>query len=319
MAISSMLERLTDRFCLTAILVAGLVGQASAVEIQGHRGARGLLPENTLPAFEKALDLGVDVLELDTVVTADGIAVIHHDRALSPDRTRLNGAWIDRKIPLNKLTAAELAAYDVGRIRAGSRYAKRFPDQVPVDGTRVPALSDLFAMVAARGNKMVRFNIETKRSPLEPGETPGPDAFAQLLIETARNAGVADRITLQSFDWSTLIAAKRIDPAIPTACLTAEARWLDSAEMGKDGASPWLGGLDVDDFGGSLQKAAKAAGCAIWSPFHRNVTKEAVQAAHAEGLKVIVWTVNEIDDMTRLVGLGVDGLITDYPDRAAGF
>lgn len=292
---------------------------AGAVEIQGHRGARGLLPENTLPAFEKALDLGVDVLELDTVVTVDGVAVIHHDRALSKDHTRLNGSWIDREILLNKLTAAELEAYDVGRIRPGSRYAKRFPDQAAVDGTMVPKLVDLFAMVSARGNQTVRFNIETKRSPLKPGDTPEPEAFARLLIDTARNAGVLDRITLQSFDWSTLIAAKQIEPTIPTVCLSAEARWLDSAEAGKDGASPWLGGLDVDDFAGSIQKAAKAAGCSVWSPYHRNVTKEAVKAAHAEGLSVIVWTVNKVEDMKHMVDLGVDGIITDYPDRATGF
>ncbi|MEP2436705.1 MAG: glycerophosphodiester phosphodiesterase family protein, partial [Roseibium sp.] len=239
-----MLSKLVSPFSLAIVLFAGFSSMAVAVEVQGHRGARGLLPENTLPAFEKALDLGVDVLELDTVVTADGIAVIHHDRALSKDNTRLNGAWINREIPLNTLTTTELEAYDVGRIRPGSRYAKRFPDQIPVDGTRIPKLADLFAMVAARGDKTVRFNIETKRSPLEPGATPEPETFARLLIETARNAGVLDRITLQSFDWSTLLAAKRIDPAIPTVCLSAEARWLDSAEKGKEGASPWLGGLD---------------------------------------------------------------------------
>lgn len=311
-----MRNSLAKAFTLAAALSIGFSGLAMAVEIQGHRGARGLVPENTLPAFEKALDLGVDVLELDTVVTADGVAVIHHDRALSKDHTRRDGTWIDREILLNQLTAAELKTYDVGRIRPGSRYAKRFPDQAPVDGTMVPKLSDLFAMVAARGNKTIRFNIETKRSPLEPGDTPEPEAFARLLIESARNAGVLDRITLQSFDWSTLIAAKRIDPAIPTVCLSAQARWLDSAEVGKDGASPWLGGLDVDDFGGSIQKAARAAGCAVWSPYYRNVTQEAVEAAHAEGLRVIVWTVNKVEDMKRLIALGVDGIITDYPDRA---
>jgi glycerophosphoryl diester phosphodiesterase len=311
-----MRNSLVRAFTLAAALSTGFSGLATAVEIQGHRGARGLVPENTLPAFEKALELGVDVLELDTVVTADGVAVIHHDRALSKDHTRRDGAWIDREILLNQLTAAELETYDVGRIRPGSRYAKRFPDQAPVDGTMVPKLSDLFAMVAARGNETIRFNIETKRSPLQPGDTPEPEAFSRLLIETARSAGVLDRITLQSFDWSTLIAAKRIDPAIPTVCLSAEARWLDSAEAGKDGASPWLGGHDVDDFGGSIQKAARAAGCAVWSPYYRNVTQEAVEAAHAEGLRVIVWTVNKVEDMKRLIALGVDGIITDYPDRA---
>ncbi|WP_420405716.1 glycerophosphodiester phosphodiesterase [Nisaea sp.] len=290
---------------------------ALAVEIQGHRGARGLLPENTLPAFAKALDLGVDVLELDTVVTADSVPVIHHDRALSSDLARRDGAWIENEIPLRSLRADELAAYDVGRIRPESRYSRRFADQEPMDGTPIPRLADLFRLVSDRGNYSVRFNIETKRSPLHPSETPDPETFARTVIDTARAAGMAHRITLQSFDWSTLIAAKRIDPAIPTVCLTAEARWLDNLEVGQDGASPWLGGLDIDAYGGSVQKTVKAAGCSVWSPYYGNVTKEAVATAHAEGLTVVVWTVNKTADMQRMIDLGVDGIITDYPDRAA--
>ncbi|UUX49370.1 glycerophosphodiester phosphodiesterase [Nisaea acidiphila] len=300
-----------------AIFACTTSPHAEAVEIQGHRGARGLLPENTLPAFSRALELGVDVLELDTVVSADGVAFIHHDRALSPDLARSNGAWISEKVVLHGLTADEIANYDVGRIRPGSRYAKRFPDQNPVDGTRIPQLAELFRLVSDRGDFDVRFNIETKRSPLHPGDTPDPEGFARTVIDTAKDAGMAHRIALQSFDWSTLIAAKRIDPAVPTVCLTAEARWLDNLEAGRDGASPWLGGLDIDDHGGSVQKTVKAAGCAIWSPYYRNVTREAVAAAHAEGLEVVVWTVNKPEDMKRMADFGVDGIITDYPDRAA--
>lgn len=311
-----MRDHLLGRIPAFAALVTFTATPLLAVELQGHRGARGLLPENSLPGFSKALDLGMDVLELDTVVTADGIVVINHDRALSPNLARRGGAWIDEKIPVRSLTAEQLAEFDVGRIRPDSRYARRFSGQVPLDGTSIPKLSDLFRLVSDRGDFTVRFNIETKRSPLEPESTPAPDVFARAVIETAAEAGMAHRITLQSFDWSTLIAAKMIDPAIPTVCLTAEARWLDNIEVGKSGASPWLGGLDVDDYGGSVQKAAKAAGCAVWSPFHRNLTEKAVAAAHAEGLQVIVWTVNEVEDMKRLVEMGVDGIITDYPDRA---
>lgn len=305
---------------LAALLAtAGITTSSDAVEIQGHRGARGLAPENTLPAFERALDLEVDVLELDTVVTADGMVVIHHDRALSPDRTRLDGKWIDREIPIRSLTTTDLEHYDVGRTRAGTRYAKRFPEQQAVDGTPVPLLSVLFGMVAGRGDETTRFNIETKLSPRHPEDTPPPEEFARLVIETAERAGVKDRISLQSFDWSTLLAAKRIDPGIPTVCLTAQQRWLDNVQIGADGASPWLGGLDVDDHDGSVQKTAKAAGCAVWSPYHKDVTRDAVEAAHAEGLSVVVWTVNDVAEMTRLVSMGVDGIITDYPDRASSF
>ncbi|MBO6560758.1 MAG: glycerophosphodiester phosphodiesterase [Nisaea sp.] len=316
MAISSMREAGRGAL-LAATLVAGISAASYAVEIQGHRGARGLLPENSLPAFAKALDLGVDVLELDTVITADGIAMIHHDRALSPELARRNGSWIEAAVPLRSLTAEELATYDIGRIRPGSRYEKRFPEQKPLDGTKIPRLAELFRLIGDRADLNVRFNIETKRSPLHPSDTPDPETFARTVIDTAREADMAHRIALQSFDWSTLIAAKRIDPAIPTVCLTAEARWLDNLEIGRDGASPWLGGLDIDDHGGSVQKTVKAAGCAVWSPYYRNVTKDAVDAAHDEGLTVVVWTVNETADMKRMVELGVDGIITDYPDRAA--
>lgn len=302
-----------------ALLSFGSASTAGAVEIQGHRGARGLAPENSLPAFEKALDLGVDVLELDTLLTKDGMVVIHHDPALSPNRARLNGDWITQEVPIRSLSANELAAYDIGRLRPGSPDARKFPEQQAIDGTEVPLLSTLFGLVARRGDDKVRFNIETKLSPERPGEAPPPAEFAAQVIDTARRAGMLDRVSLQSFDWSTLIAAKTIDPGIPTVCLTAQRRWLDNVQLGAPGPSPWLGGLDVDAHEGSVQKTARAAGCAVWSPYFKDVTGDSIAAAHAEGLKVVVWTVNSVSDMKRLIALGVDGIITDYPDRAAGF
>lgn len=298
------------------ILAALAAGPAMAVDIHGHRGARGLLPENTIPAFREAIRLGVDVLELDTGLTGDGVVVVSHDRSLSPDLARIGDAWIDSPQPLRALTLEELRAVDVGRARPGSRTAERFPDQVAVDGTPIPTLAEVLAMAKTEGQADLEFNIETKLSPRAPDETAGPEAFAAAVVAVIREADVADRAIVQSFDWRTLGEVKRIAPEIRTAHLTAERDWLNNVEAGRPGASPWLGGVDVDDVGGSVPRAVAALDGDIWSPFHRDLTAEALAEAHALGLEVHVWTVNDGDAMEALKEMGVDGIITDYPDIA---
>ena len=291
---------------------------AQGIEIQGHRGARGLLPENTVPAFERAIELGVDVLELDLGMTRDGVPVVHHDRALAPDRTRdAAGAWLAPPGPfLSTLDLAELAEFDVGRAAPDGRTAEQFPGQEPRDGTRIPTLAEVLALGRRTGAGGVRFNIETKLNPLAPEETAGPEAFARAIVAVLRAEGMVGRADLQSFDWRVLYEARRLAPEISTVCLTVERRWHDNILRGRPGPSPWTAGLDIEAFGGSVPRLVEAAGCAVWSPFHRDLTEETLTEAHALGLRVVVWTVNEVDDMTALARLGVDGIITDYPDRA---
>jgi glycerophosphoryl diester phosphodiesterase len=300
--------------CLAVALSAA---PALALDVQGHRGARGLMPENTLPAFAAALSLGVTTLEFDTGVTKDGAVIIAHDRALNPDITKgTNGAYVAAPGPLvASLSLAELKSYDVGVLREGSNYAKPFAEQKPLPGTRMPTLAELAALVRKSGNATVRFNVETKLSPLAPDETVDPETFAATLIAALRAEGMASRATIQSFDWRTLKIAQRIAPEIPTGCLTIARGANDNVQAGLDGASPWLAGLDADDFGGSVPRLVKAAGCAIWSPFFRDVSAETLAEAKALGLKTAVWTVNDRADLARMVELGVDAIITDYPDR----
>jgi len=302
-----------------ALLAITAAGAAAALEVQGHRGARGLLPENTLPAFESALQHGVDVLELDVGITSDNAVVVSHDRRLSPDVTRdASGAWIASPGPVIwQLTHDEVMSYDVGRLKPGSRTARRFAEQRPIDGTRIPTLGQVLALGRRADQAKLRFNIETKLSPLHPEQTPEPDAFARRVLGAVAAAGMLERVTIQSFDWRTLKAVRAQMPAVPTVCLTAERDWLDNIQAGQPGASPWLAGLDVDDHDGSTAKVAKAAGCAVWSPYFRDLDAARLAEAHALGLAVVVWTVNEPDDMRRMAELGVDGIITDYPDRAA--
>ena len=303
-----------------------LAGCAARFDLQGHRGARGLAPENTLPAFAKALESGVTTLELDTGVTRDGVVVITHDARLNPDLARgADGQWLAAPGPsIHALTFAELSRYDVGRIKPGTRYAGNFAEQQAVDGTRIPRLADLFAMVERTGHRSVRFNIETKLSPLAPGQTLAPEAFARAVIEEIRKAGMASRATLQSFDWRTLRAAQDAAREIPTVYLTAQQKFLDNvctgagsgspdAKPSECGASPWTAGFQLRDHG-SVPKMVKAAGGSVWSPFHRDLDAAKLAEAHGLGLKVVVWTVNDPAQMADLIDLGVDGIITDRPD-----
>jgi glycerophosphoryl diester phosphodiesterase len=305
--------------CLAMASAAVLLGgcATSSFDLQGHRGARGLAPENTLAAFERALAVGVTTLELDIGVTQDGVVVIHHDRTLNPDITRdASGAFLAQRGPaVASLTFAELQRYDVGRIKPETNYAKTFATQSAREGERIPALRALFDLVAKRNADAVRFNIETKLSPLAPNETVSPDAMVSALIDEIRKAGLAKRSTLQSFDWRTLRLAQQRAPEIATVYLSNQQGANETVQLGRPGASPWLGGFDIDDYGGSLPKLVKAAGGAVWSPNFRDLTEPLVREAQALGLKVIPWTVNEVGDMRQFVDWKVDGIITDYPDR----
>jgi glycerophosphoryl diester phosphodiesterase len=302
---------------LALAMLAGLTAQAHAFDLQGHRGARGLAPENTLAGFETALRVGVTTLELDLAMTKDGVLVVSHDRRLNPDHTRgPDGPFLAREgLPIRSLAFAEVQRYDVGRLKPGTDYARSFPEQRPVDGARIPALAELFYLVKRLGADHVRFNIETKITPTSGADTPEPETFAAALATALRDAGLTGRASIQSFDWRTLMAMKAIAPEIQRVCLTAEALTFDTIKRGEPGPSPWLAGLDIDDFGGSVPRLAQAAGCAVWSPLYRNAKPDEIAAAKGLGLKVIPWTVNERADMERLIPLGVDGIITDYPDR----
>ena len=289
---------------------------AAAFDLQGHRGARGLAPENTLAGFARALEIGVTTLETDLAVTKDGVLVLSHDPVFNPDVVRgADGAWLVPPIPpINSLTLVELKLYDVGRIKPGSKYAQQFPDQQPADGARVPTLAELFDLAKSSG-KAPRFNIETKLSPDKPGEAPDPEAFARVVVEAVRAAGLSNRTTLQSFDWRTLIAARNLAPDIETVCLTAASTLRDRTVDGERRPSAWLAGFDPAAFG-SVPALAKAAGCGTWSPRFAELTANLVSEAQALGLKVVPWTINAPADMARAIDMKVDGLITDYPDRA---
>lgn len=305
-------------FAITACaLVISTACSAGSFDLQGHRGARGLRPENTLAGFTHALAIGVTTLELDCGVTKDGVVVVSHDRVLNPDHTRdAEDRFLETPGPqVSAVTYAELQQFDVGRIRPGSNYATSFPEQQPVNGQRIPRLADVYELVKKSGNTGVRFNIETKIDPTQPDTTVAPEVFVTALLEVIRAAGMESRTTIQSFDWRTLVLARELAPEIALVALTDQQPDEDTMEVGKAGVSVWLGGIDVDDHAGSVPRAVKALGARVWSPHALDLKPAVVAEAHALGLAVIPWTVNDPKDMERVLALGVDGLITDYPDR----
>ena len=288
-----------------------------AFDLEGHRGARGLSPENTLPAFATALSLGVTTLELDVGLTADDVVVVMHDRILNPSVARdASGRWLDGPGPsLFSLSFAELGSYDVGRIDPQSDYARGFPRQTPVDGTHPPSLAEVFELTRKAGNQVVQFNIETKVSPESPGETASAVLFADALIKVVKTYDLEKRVIIQSFEWATLLYVQKVAPSIRTSYLTTQQEWFDNLKAGQPGISAWTAGFDIDQFAGSVPGLVEAAGGDIWSPFYRDVNADNLLDAHNRGLSVIVWTVNEEQEMIRLIELGVDGIISDYPDR----
>ncbi len=317
----SAIVRRMQRLTVAVVLVLSCIGCAHAIDLQGHRGARGLAPENTLAGFRTALGFGVTTLETDLALTRDGVLVLSHDPRLAAALTRgPDGAWLAADgAPIAHLDLADVARYDVGRLNPAHKYASQWPEQKASDGERIPTLASLFALARearSPGGRLVRFNIETKLTPDSVVPTADPATFVGAVVAAVLAADMGARVSVQSFDWRTLVEMKRLAPQIATVCLTIESSGMNTVRVANDGASPWHAGLKPADHGGSLPRLVQAAGCSTWSPFWRNVSEELVQEAHALGLKVVPWTVNEPAEMERLVALRVDGLITDYPDRA---
>src|ERR1700757_3283911 len=267
-------------------------------DLQGHRGARGLWPENTLGGFARAIELGVSALELDCGVTRDGVVVVSHDPELNPDCTR----------------DAHLQSYDVGRLRPGSAYAARFPQQQPLDGERIPRLTDVLTLVRTRGRGRVRLAIEIKTFPEEPQRTAAPEPFVQAVRLDLERTGTAALVAILAFDWRVLRAVQRLMPHVATTALTEQQPGEDTVRLDASSPSPWLAGLDPGQFGRSIPRLVQASGAGSWGPDFLDLDAQLVEQAHAVGLRVIPWTVNAVEDMERLLAFEVDGMTTDRPE-----
>jgi glycerophosphoryl diester phosphodiesterase len=266
-------------------------------DIQGHRGARGLLPENSLPGFEKALELGVNTLEMDVVISRDEQVVVSHDPFFSSKICRMpNGDPVpkgeEKSLLVFQLDYEDIRSFDCGTVRQ-----EQFPRQ-QLRPVRKPLLSEVFEMAeeyTRRHDRLpARYNIETKCTVAGDGEMhPPPHKFAALLIAAIQEGGVSDRTTIQSFDPRTLSAARELAPDLTLSLL-------------------------VDRGGPPVQDVVAAMGFVpqIVSPDFRLVDADFVRLANEIGMAVLPWTVNDRLDMLRMAQLQVDGIITDYPDVA---
>ena len=263
-----------------------------AIELIGHRGARALFPENTIAGFQAAIAAGVMSFELDVGMTRDGVPVVCHDARLSPDIARdRSGAWLPRSgPPLHDLEFEALQAFDVGRLRPGSRTARAFPRQLPNDGSTIPALEDVLRL-----HDQVRWVLEIKTFPNRPDLTARPEAIAEAVADIIDRTGVAGRATVQSFDWRGPRHLRRLRPDLAYAWLTVRS------------TRAWRGGQ------ARLPDTVVEQGGGAWSPHHSELTGPLLDRAHRAGLQVVPWTVNRPDTVARLAHWGVDGIITDDP------
>lgn len=259
-------------------------GSARPVDLQAHRGGMGIAPENSLEAFGNALTLGVSTLELDVHVSADGIAIVHHDRMLPSGEL------------ITTLTATEL------ELRVGA------------SGQRMPHLAEVLALVQQRQAHDVRLNIETKFDVIHPDEGAPRERFVEVTIDTLRAADLAARTSIQSFDWAVLALVGDQAPECGRNALVSRAR----LEIDAEGASPWLDGVDVDDFADSFVQAVASLGLDAVSPDDPMLTAAVIDEARDAQLGVIPYTVDDPARMRELIEWGVDGIITNRPDLARG-
>ena len=325
--------RRLPRALLPLAVVAGLLVPAVPAaatrdfDVQAHRGGLGLTVESTIASFSHGLELGVSTLELDVQITQDGYAVVTHDRQVTGSKCRDTAPYTpnDPEYPYVGKFIKTLTLKQVKQLDCGSLPQAGFPGQQPDPGARMPELRDVFALVHRYHADGVKLNVETKVEAGAPSETAPREQFVQVVAREIRKARIGRQVTIQSFDWGSLMRMHQVAPELPLVALDN----FDFLQVGKPGKSPWLGGIDIDDFGGDPIKAVKSFGASAISPvdgfpqggkitdpsFRPYFTADLVKSAHKAGLKVIPWTVDDPATIQWFIDQGVDGIISDYPDR----
>jgi len=294
-----------------------------SITIYGHRGARGLAPENTLPAYKVALMQGVDYVDLDVAMTKDGVVVVQHDLTLNPDLTRdSTGNWIKNdELVVKNLTLKQLQTYDVGKIKPKTDYAALFPAQIPVNHTRIPTLRQVIHYVKSIAGDSVGFQIEIKTDPTQPNLSVTPQKIVLALEKIIKEEGIVNRTKIQAFDWRCLLLLQKINPKIKTAYITDIN--LEKTMLNTDPsiAGQWSAGKLLKDYHSSIPEMINTLGGKSWDAQDIQMTSEKVKEAHRLGLKIDVWSSpsysgKDVDVVLikKLIAMHVDGIITDRPD-----
>ena len=285
-----------------------ILSKPDYIKIYGHRGARGVLPENTLESFKYLFENNIYAYETDILISKDFIPVITHDFRLDPSYTKdINDNWIeDENIKIIDLTYDQILQFDVGTLNKLSKYGRKFINQKSLQNQKIPKLSELLKLTSDNIVEDLLINLEIKSTPIEKNLTPEPDEMVKIIIDEVSRWNLEDRIIYSSFDWRVLREIKERDSKIPRAYLTSGARGKIYDK------SPWLDFTPLHN-GVELPELIKALGGSAWHPNYKDVNKEIVQISHDKGLPVNVWTVNRESDMLRMIDYGVDGIMTDYP------
>jgi glycerophosphoryl diester phosphodiesterase len=294
---------------LSVLLASPASAQPSDFDLQAHRGGRGETTEESLRAFAKAIELGVSTLELDIAITKDGLPLVWHDPTIAAEKCVDTGPAFtgDPQYPYVGKLVHELTLVQLRTLECGRRLAE-FPGAEVVRDNKIATLPEVFALAdsyRAPNKADVRFNIETKVEADRPNRSAAPQEFVDVILAAVRSAGKVSAVEIESFDWRTLPMVRQAEPSIPLVALYDDETWAPD--------SPWLAGINAVGVGDPVL-GARLVGADIVSPDYQLVTgRPYVEHAHALGLKVIPWTVNDADAMRAQIGYGVDGLITDYP------
>ena len=293
-----------------------ILSKPNYIKIYGHRGARGDLPENTLESFKYLFKNNINAYETDILISKDLIPVITHDFRLDPSFTKDNeGNWItDENIIIFDLSYDELLEFDVGSLNKLSRYGRRFVNQKTLENQKIPKLSELLELSSKNKSENLLINLEIKSTPDEENLTPTPEEMVKLVMKEVNKSNLQNKIIISSFDWRTLTEIKNLYPEISRAYLSFLQQAGIKIKNTIYNRSPWMSYLPFFEKY-ELPKIIKSQGGKAWHPYHKDITKKLVDISHQENLPVNVWTVNEENDMLKMIEYGVDGIMTDYPLR----
>ena len=293
-----------------------ILSKPNHIKIYGHRGARGDLPENTLESFKYLFENNINAYETDILITKDLTPVITHDFRLDPSFTKdEDGNWIkDENIKIFDLTYEEISKFDVGSLNKLTRYGRRFVNQRSLENQKIPKLSELLELSSKNVLQNLLINLEIKSTPDEKNLTPDPKDLVQIVLNEINNSNLKDKIIISSFDWRILREVKKQSPEISRAYLTFQQEKGMKIKKTIYSKSPWIDHIPLTIVY-DLPKIIKELGGSAWHPYYKDINKKAVKDAHDNNLPVNVWTVNDEDDMLKMIEYGVDGIMTDYPLR----
>ena len=284
-----------------------ILSKPNHIKIYGHRGARGVLPENTLDSFQYLFDNDIKAYETDILISKDLIPVITHDFRLSPSMTKdSEGNWLENEdVKIIDLTYDQISKFEVGSLNKLTKYGRRFLNQKKLPNQKIPKLSQLLDLTTKNNNSNLIINLEIKSTPVQENLTPPPEVLAKIVIEEVNKSILIDKIIYSSFDWRVLREIKNYNSEIPRAYLTQDQRNIYDQ-------SPWMDFTPLHN-NVDLPKLIKAHGGKACHPYHKNINEKNIKIAQSENLPVNVWTVNKEKDMVRMIDYGVDGIMTDYP------